>query len=230
MMEYTYGECCWPSVLLVLELVLLQGNRHYPEADGFWWLGRCFREKWTEHLRQLWVRDPTECPYTNHWTWRNCSCGTGDVERLTRYWMRIGTDITKGPGSTTWRWIAPIYFQTIVFYGWNFAYFWDIKTPRRSSVYAKFVDVRSFGWRGWVETFSRTLWRHVASCGARFVVLSWQSSSAQLGICTAVMDTTYSGMWIGREGHIAWSAWPLELNAKDFFFFRVRITEGGIFT
>jgi len=39
------------------------------------------------------------------------------------------------------------------------------------------------------------------------------------------MNITYSGMWIGREGHIAWSPWPPELNAIDFFF--VRITEGG---
>jgi len=36
---------------------------------------------------------------------------------------------------------------------------------------------------------------------------------------------TYSGMWIGREGHIAWPPWSPELNAIDFFF-RVRITEG----
>lgn len=44
-------------------------------------------------------------------------------------------------------------------------------------------------------------------------------------MCTLVMNITYSGMWIGREGHIAWPLWSPELNATDFL--RVRITEGG---
>lgn len=52
--------------------------------------------------------------------------------------MRIGTVITKVPGSTTWRWITTISFQRIVFYGWSFANFYDINTLRRSSIYATF--------------------------------------------------------------------------------------------
>jgi len=52
--------------------------------------------------------------------------------------MRIGTVITKGPGSTTWQWVAPISFQRIVLYGWNISNFCDIKALQRSSIYVTF--------------------------------------------------------------------------------------------
>ena len=55
---------------------------------------------------------------------------------------------------------------------------------------------------------------------------SLQSSGTLWGICTPVMNMTYSGMWIGRDGRIAWPPWSPELNVIDFFF-HVTITELG---
>lgn len=109
LMEYTHDEYCdmllFPGTA-AWEYALHWPGQHQPVTNVFHWLEKCLCE--TGKVAPM-AYINSGCPQTVQ-TLTNEDVVTADMEwgprRSSRYYMRIGTNYTEGPGSTSWQSIA----------------------------------------------------------------------------------------------------------------------------